>query len=83
MIQESNDKAIKEVLFEITRIIDELFKEEIQIEDIELIEELMNLYKIKCYCDHYVGYNCGCKKRSYLKERALKEIEKIKGGQNG
>lgn len=46
-------------------------------DDIPTVRKMIQSVNTECYCDDYVGFDCGCGNRRMIVAEALKELEKI------
>lgn len=42
------------------------------------VEHIVRSLSIGCECDDYNGFDCGCTRRAYIRDEALKEIEEVR-----
>lgn len=79
---ETDNAMIKEALIESKKLLEYYIDYEDGLnndhaEVIESIKHFLQALKTECHCDDYNGFNCGCSRRSFLCDEALKELELI------
>jgi len=49
--------------------------DDLDTEQIESVKHFIKALKAGCGCDDYNGFDCGCGKRAFLYDEALKELD--------
>lgn len=84
---ESDNAKIKAALIESKRILEFYIKNYNDVDDLnenpEIVKHFIRALLLKCECDDYNGFDCGCSQRAFLCDEALKEIELLNKPANG
>lgn len=68
---------VKTALIEAKKVLDSYIEntDDLGAEQIESVKHLIKALRCGCGCDDYNGFDCGCGRRSFLCDEALKELE--------
>ena len=70
-------KMIKSALIEAKKLLDFYIEntDDLDTEQIESVKHFIKALRAGCGCDDYNNFDCGCGKRAFLCDEALKELE--------
>ena len=69
---------VKSALIEAKKLLDFYIEEstaDLTTEQIKSVKHFIKALKAGCGCDDYNGFDCGCGKRAFLCDEALKELD--------
>ena len=70
-------KMVKSALIEAKKLLDFYIEssDDLTVEQTESVKHFIKALKAGCGCDDYNGFDCGCGKRAFLCDEALKELD--------
>ena len=70
-------KMVKSALIEAKKLLDFYIEstDDLNAEQTESVKHFIKALKAGCGCDDYNGFDCGCGKRAFLCDEALKELD--------
>ena len=70
-------KMVKLALIEAKKLLDFYIEssDDLNVEQTESVKHFIKALKAGCGCDDYNGFDCGCGKRAFLCDEALKELD--------
>lgn len=69
--------SIDEAMLMLAKQVELQMSNDISCDDIPIVRKMIQSVNTECYCDDYVGFDCGCGFRRMIVAEALKEIEEI------
>ena len=68
---------VKSALIEAKKLLDFYIEstDDLNVEQTESVKHFIKALKAGCGCDDYNGFDCGCGKRAFLCDEALKELD--------
>ena len=74
---EKEMKMVKSALIEAKNLLDFYIEstDDLNVEQTESVKHFIKALNAGCCCDDYNGFDCGCGKRAFLCDEALKELD--------
>ena len=68
---------VKSALIEAKKLLDFYIEstDDLNAEQTESLKHFIKALNAGCGCDDYNGFDCGCAKRAFLRDEALKELD--------
>ena len=68
---------VKSALIEAKKLLDYYIEctDDLDVDQTESLKHFIKALRAGCGCDDYNGFDCGCCKRAFLYDEALKELE--------